>query len=341
MAVSFTGTSTGQRYEVGKTYSNGTGDYVARADGSFQKLGDRVAVTEGGKVIRENNGGHVFAGSSGNTSVSWYASGSDANAFAGGKGQALARVASRSTPSISGGDPNESARAATPVMSPRSVRVATSGNRGAALSEESRVSNPTLSQRTTRTGIRVAAAGQAVAPAWSTGRGMGWSGKDDPPQDVIFAGRHIKASPYFSNAELGEARWGDGEFLSPGWFHNWGVAIGDAAYNTGLAVNDIKKGDVKDFGDSVMEFGFGVRNNLKAETDRQTRVDAAAAKAGREALEAYDLKTALQFEEAQKQFERSGMPDSVKPWVLGTADQYPNADENAKRDALPRIGWGW
>lgn len=84
MAVYFEGTSTGNRYEVGRTYEMGGREYTAQADGSFVREGSRTSfTTDEGRTVRENDGGHVVAGSSQDPSVRWYASGGESLTSAG------------------------------------------------------------------------------------------------------------------------------------------------------------------------------------------------------------------------------------------------------------------
>lgn len=78
MAVYFEGTSTGNRYEVGRTYEMGGREYTAQADGSFVREGSRTGfTTDDGRTVRENDGGHRVTGSSQDPSVRWYASGNE------------------------------------------------------------------------------------------------------------------------------------------------------------------------------------------------------------------------------------------------------------------------
>lgn len=48
---------------------------------------------------------------------------------------------------------------------------------------------------------------------------------------VYMAGHRMAMDRGWSNAEDGESRWGENEFLSPSWFHAWGVAGADTWAN--------------------------------------------------------------------------------------------------------------
>lgn len=49
--------------------------------------------------------------------------------------------------------------------------------------------------------------------------------------EFMIGGWTMQPNPFSSNAAEVEDRWGDAEFLSPGWFANWGIAISDMGYN--------------------------------------------------------------------------------------------------------------
>lgn len=111
--LAFEGTSTQQRYVVGRSYEMNGAEYVARKDGAFVNA-------ETGQVLR---------GSAGNPDVKWYASGADLVRSAGEGGGAAAVVNQAVTQ-------NEQAPpdGAAPVPPPVKAEV-TAGNRGAFLSE--------------------------------------------------------------------------------------------------------------------------------------------------------------------------------------------------------------
>lgn len=167
MAISFTGTSTGNQYTVGQQYTANGNTYTAQADGSFRR-DDRP----GGGY---QPGSQTLAGSSGNMDVTWSATGGDS---------LREHFASLGYP----------VQAAASSGSQRSENPGTSAaiNAGAVP-----VQNPQVNRNRQTLGSFVQ---QAAA---------GWSGKDDPPQDLLFGGVHIKASPSFTNAELSEARYSD------------------------------------------------------------------------------------------------------------------------------------
>lgn len=198
MAKYFTGTSTGNRYEVGKDYKTGDGRVMtANEDGSFTKKGNYVGTTDAGKVVTDNSGrGSVSRGSYGNPNVEWYASGADAVSYTSGD-----RRTSATAQSLGGGTINTDSGLAVRVPSPTQERQ----NRGAFIAD---------------------------LPGWNAGRDITqWSGKDDPAQDNLIGGWHLRASPRWSNAELFEARYGEvGETLI-------GLAVlgADIGYNARIA----------------------------------------------------------------------------------------------------------
>lgn len=167
MAISFTGTSTGNQYTVGQQYSMGGHSYTAQADGSFRR-DDRP----GGGY---QSGSEMLAGSSGNLDVTWTASGGDS---------LREHFQSLGYP----------VQAAASSGSERSENPGTS----AAISAGSvPVQNPQVNRNRQTLGSFVQ---QAAA---------GWSGADDPPQDNLFWGVHIRANPNTTNAQMMEDRYGD------------------------------------------------------------------------------------------------------------------------------------
>lgn len=173
MAVYFEGTSTGNRYEVGKTYEMGGREYTAQSDGSFVREGSRAGFsTDSGRVVRENDGGHRVTGSSQDGGVRWFVSGADASASGRySPGAAIASAGGSSRDSEGGivADPNGGVMYRMPAPSAARFRAAAQDY------------------------VRQAA----------------WSGKDDPPQDLLFGGMHLRAHSGYTNAELSEARYSD------------------------------------------------------------------------------------------------------------------------------------
>jgi len=119
MALFFSGTSTGNRYEVGRGYTMNGSTYIAQSDGSFRKEGAVVGTTDQGRVIRDNSGGQVLQGSAGNSSVDWYASGKDIPKASAGKGSVVSQSAA----------PTSAGEAVQKIASPQ--KQATAANRGA------------------------------------------------------------------------------------------------------------------------------------------------------------------------------------------------------------------
>jgi len=179
MAKYFEGTSTKERYQVGNTYSNARGDFRANEDGSFTKLGNVVGTTDAGKVVRDNTGGQVSRGSAGNADVNWYASGRD-RANPQRHGETLITAASLKRDSRGNIEYDRDGNAVTMTAQPRPR---STGFGGAAV------------QQAAFSGARL--------------RAEGWSGDMTEPQDLWFAGDHMRANPKFSNADLAEIRYSD------------------------------------------------------------------------------------------------------------------------------------
>jgi len=159
------------------------------------KAGDRYE-TSRGVVEAQKDGsfknvstGQVSRGSSQSASANFYASGSDIALFTGGgKSDSVARKAAQKAAQNGGSERGSSSGA-----SPGGTSVAGGG-------ERVRVMSPTLSAMWADRGNYI--------------RSSAWSGKDDPAQDNLLGGRHWQASPYWTNAELFEARYGEvGETL--------------------------------------------------------------------------------------------------------------------------------
>lgn len=181
MAIYFEGTSTKNKYEVGKDYVGSGGKIMtANKDGSFTN----------------KETGQVSKGSAQNPDVNWYASGSDAAAFWAERKADPVGDAAHSGGS-GGGDAPANAlihSGGAPVSAVKVPGPASLGLGGAYL------------------------------------KSVMWSGKDEPPQDNLFWGIHIKANENTTNAELAEARYGD--LVSAVW--GVGVLGADAAKTAGL-----------------------------------------------------------------------------------------------------------
>lgn len=85
-------------------------------------------------------------------------------------------------------------------------------------------------------GSRYAVSGRFAAAAAGA---LGGPGKITQP---YFAGMPVPVDFSTSDAELGEQRWGDGDFLSPTWFFQWGVAARD--FYTGTFNTEKIEGDL-------------------------------------------------------------------------------------------------
>jgi len=167
MAISFSGTSTGNQYTVGESYTMGGNTYTAQADGSFRR-DDRP----GGGY---QSGSQSLQGSSGNMDVTWSATGGDSLR------EHFANL----------GYPVQSA------ASSGAERPENAGTSAAISSGAVPVQNPQVNRNRQTLGSFV----QQAAAAWS--------GADDPPQDNLFWGVHIRANPNTTNAQMMEDRYGD------------------------------------------------------------------------------------------------------------------------------------
>lgn len=174
MAVWFEGTSTKNTYKAGDKYETSRGVVQANKDGSFTNV----------------TTGQVSRGSSQSASANFYASGSDIALFtSGGKSDPVSQKAFEKDRQNGG-----------PVERVSSSGAATGAASSQGGGERVRVMSPTLANMWANRGNYV--------------RTSAWSGKDDPAQDNLLGGRHWQASPFWTNAELFEARYGEvGETL--------------------------------------------------------------------------------------------------------------------------------
>lgn len=290
MALYFEGTSTGNRYEVGKTYEMGGREYTAQADGSFVREGSRTGfTTDSGRVVRENDGGHSLVGSSQDPTVRWYASGADSLS------------ATRHSPGSAVSLAGASARSAD-----TGIAAAAAQGGGTVY----RIPSPSAA--------RFNAAAQDYV------RSAAWSGKDDPPQDQLFAGLHLRATPTFTNAELGEARYSD--FMSsvigiPIFGADIGNTLaqkmGQEYYGSGrpgpdlvqhrmsivaaIADDKVRQGAEAAFM-GMMTGWDAVRGNVQGQLNQEAR----ARDIARELQQAYDRRDELERAEEEKRYHRSG-----------------------------------
>lgn len=157
------------------------------------KAGEKFA-TSRGVVEAQKDGsfrnvetGQISRGSSQSPTANFYATGSDIALFTGGgRGDSQIKAAQKAAMGLTAAGSGGAARDQAPKLIEGTPAV--------------RIVNPTL------------AAMWASRGAYS--RTNAWSGKDDPAQDNLMGGRHWQASPYWTNAELFEARYGEvGETL--------------------------------------------------------------------------------------------------------------------------------
>lgn len=194
MAVYYTGTSTGTTYKDGQKFETARGTVTAQKDGTF----------------RNDKTGQISVGSSRDPNVKWAASGDDIRLFTGGSaGDKAAQKAAQNGSRIVGSD-------AAMVRSPSGVLpTGVAGGAGGLTSDTAavRVMNPTAAQIW---------AGRAAFT-----RKAGWSGKDDPGQDLMWSGFQWQSHPGWTNMELAEARYGDSElFQTLGFLATFGADIG-------------------------------------------------------------------------------------------------------------------
>lgn len=289
MALYFEGTSTKDRYEVGKHYTTSHGVVQAQADGSF----------------RDVSSGAVSRGSYGNPNVGWYATGADqvaTPAFYTDQGRAIyanhAYAPSNAVANTLGGGGRQG------------------GGAGGGQSED---------------GFAPGAALRVSAPITAGNRGAfirdwAFSGKDDPIQDAVIAGRHWAGNPMYSNLSWIEERYGDSELITE--IASLALLGSDIGFNAARAVwgdnvqnmSPAQRGDVlvkraaasaEDVGNSVFEIGFGVveaaRNwaaENKANEERQAR-------AVQTVNDAWDYREHLQAIEGQKAGDFSVLPKTV------------------------------
>lgn len=226
MALYFTGVNTGNRYEAGQSYRNGDGTVsVAQPDGSF---------------INQQTGVRTVGSSSPSygQSVTWSYDGpsySSGTPFAASDRQYITdllnqRSEQMSRNAVSSGYSGVSSAASVP--SPAGV-----GSRGASIPSARAAS------------FAQASRGTAEASWSQPGRALWDEYKDGPsaiPNSLFYqvaspsqvkgrplpmGGFNWEMNPNWPNAEKIEEEFGDAEFLSPGFFMNWGAALGAVAWN--------------------------------------------------------------------------------------------------------------
>lgn len=291
MATYFSGTSTGNKYEVGRDYKTGDGRVMtANSDGSFTQKGRVVGTTDAGRTIVDDRGrGNTSRGSYGNPDVEWY---SDSRGGSTGANRGLAQGASLS-------DAGRSGKAGTSAQTADGTV---------------RVQNPyTTSQGGNLRVSRVAAAAHGVGFGFGGGRIAPWSGLDDPEQHYMVAGFHMKASPRSSNMAMVEERQGDAEFLSPAWFASWGIAADDYVENIAIRAYGSEKTWDREHRASVQkEFvqnAFAGTLDWADEQIQKVRRDNAIAAAAKAQVEdAYAARDAILQQEALKAGDWTAIP---------------------------------
>lgn len=287
MAVWFEGTSTGNRYEVGRSYEMNGSNYTAQSDGSFRKEGAYVATTDEGKVITDNSGGRVLQGSAGNPDVNWFASGADslASRFS-SPGTAVSLTGAGGSPVAQ--QPSAASEGLVPVA------------------------NPTVAA------ARFAAASSGFV------RNAAWSGKDDPGQDNLLFGFHLQANPRTTNAELFEARYGDfgssvigiGVLADDLWYSG----------TRHLAKPETQKavaGAAKDAGAAVLTMGGDMWDAARTAASNARSWEIERDRQLFEQQGANDLRTILEFQEARKYAE--GLPEDAAWQHMGLSGDWPSA----------------
>lgn len=292
MATFFSGTSTGNKYEVGRDYKTGDGRVMtANSDGSFTQKGRVVGTTDAGRTIVDDRGrGNTSRGSYGNPDVDWY---TDSRGSSSTANRGVAQGGSISD----------------------AVRSGKAGSTAQAPGETVRVQNPyTASQGGNLRTSRVAAAAHGIGLApFGPGRIAPWSGLDDPEQHYMVAGWHMKASPRSSNMAMVEERQGDAEFLSPAWVASWAIAADDMVENIAIRAYGTEKtwdrehraGVQKAFVDNA----FAGTLNAADEWVQKVRRDNAIAAAARAEIEdAYAARDAILQQEALKAGDWTAIP---------------------------------
>lgn len=207
MAVYFTGTSTGNTYQVGSSYTMGGDKYRANSDGSFTKEGSVK----------------TLPGSSQSSSSQWSSDGKPSDQWVSG-----VRINTAGSVSSSSGG-----------SGPGNGLVTTGGQLpGGAGGPGIAVTGP--QRRATGLSITGAPWSKSENPP-----DVSYAGHDgfipmaptnmQPGRQLPFGPFPLEANPYFPPAQVLEDEVGEAEFLSPGWFMSWGKAAGDIYWNADRA----------------------------------------------------------------------------------------------------------
>lgn len=320
MATYFTGTSTGNRYEVGRTYEMNGAGYTAQIDGSFRKEGNIVGRTDSGRVVYDSVGrGTYTQGSYGNPDTSWSQSG----------GKAPARSSRSFNTGASIANAGGAGAATTQASAARTAasRAAHTTQPGGPVA----VANP--SRGTAFAAARVAAAGGAgYAQYHGPGRFVEWSGIDDPPQHVMIMGHQVVASPRSSNMAMIEERYGDAEFLSPAWWMSWGVSADDYMHNVNVRVYGaektydrehraaVQKAAVEDLGAKIINWGFDTITGVRTSAANGAAIRDAGNRARAAENDAWNAREEAMWAEEQARMlrnEQKATPPSINSRFLG------------------------
>jgi len=126
-----------------------------------------------------------------------------------------------------------------------------------------------------------------------------WSGKDEPGQDNLFAGVHLKADPRFTNAELYEARYGDfgSAVIGLGILLADGVYTGTEWFNKPSNQKAMAAG-ARGMEKSLWEGAFSFVDNVRHWGEENAAKERALNEARTRFNDAWDLREKLQAEEA-------------------------------------------
>lgn len=312
MAVYFTGTSTGNKYEVGKSYQTGDGRVLtAQADGSFMKEGNLIGYTDAGKPMIERTGYNAYSvGSSQDRSTDWFADGKDAAAYTSQyRGSATSDAASGGSPTLA--PATQGPAGSVRIPGPGTSSVATFANRGAFNAANGK-DHPYIDMRRDN---------------------YAWSGKDDPSQDIKLGGYHARLPPTWSNGEVIEMAFGDNEVIST----LYGMALIGATigYNGRIIANehgwDNGKGAARAVANALSPGSVGDAwdASMRARDNYVARDNADKAYVAGE-LDAWDARMELTQTEALKAGDWTAIPG-----VIAANEQ------RARNEALSQPSHGW
>lgn len=224
--LTFTGVNTGKTYEVGQSYRNGDGTVsVAQPDGSF------INQQTGSRTVGSSSPGY-------GQTVTWSYDGpsySSGTPFAASDHQYVTELLNQRSEAMTR---QALASGYSGVSSAASLPSPSTGGSAGSLMPAARVASFAQSAR-----------GTAEASWSQPGRALWDEYKDGPsaiPNSLFYqvaspsqvkgrplpmGGFNWEMNPNWPNAEKIEEEFGDSEFLSPGFFMNWGAALGAVAWN--------------------------------------------------------------------------------------------------------------